>query len=159
MKLRPPQLPLLLDAAAPDSAARWRDGATLSYLGDTVTLQLDTNCREALLDGGSLHVPLPPEATPRQIQDAAEAWLRRQAERIIGTELAMAARRVARAMPPFGLSFAARGSWGRPDGKGGLKFHWRLIEQPAPLIGQVVDRALAELPPPAAEFDLFAAAA
>lgn len=159
MRPRPPQLPLQLDAAAPDPAARWRDGAVIDYLGGRVTLCLDTACRDALLDAATLHLPLPPEATPRQIQDGAEAWLRRQAARVIGAELIMAARRAGRAVPAHALSFAGRASWAQADGKGGLRFHWRLIEQPEPVIGQVVRRALAELPPVAAEADLFACAA
>lgn len=159
MRPRPPQLSLLLDAAAPDAAARWRDGAHIDYLGGRATLRLDTACRDALLDGSTLHLPLPPEATPRQIQDGAEAWLRRQAERVIGAELLMATRRAGRAVPAHALSFAARAHWAQADGKGGLRFHWRLIEQPEPVIGQVVQQALAALPPPVAEADLFAAAA
>lgn len=159
MRPRPPQLSLLLDAAAPDAAARWRDGASLAYLGGAVTLRLDTTCREALLDAATLHLPLPPEATPRQIQDGAEAWLRRQAGRVLGSELIMAARRAGRAVPAHSLSFASRASWAQADGKGGLRFHWRLIEQPEPMIGQVVQRALAALPPVVAEADLFAFAA
>jgi predicted metal-dependent hydrolase len=159
MRPRPPQLSLLLDAAAPDAGSRWRDGAALDYLGGRLTLCLDTTCRDALFDGAILHLPLPPEATPRQIQDGAEAWLRRQAERVIGAELVMAARRAGRPVPPHALSFAARASWAVADGKGGLRFHWRLIEQGEPVIGQVVSRALAELPPPLEEIDLFAAAA
>ncbi|WP_121239837.1 YgjP-like metallopeptidase domain-containing protein [Sulfurisoma sediminicola] len=159
MRPRPPQLSLLLDAAAPDAGSRWRDGASLDYLGGRLTLCLDTTCRDAQLDGTILHLPLPPEATPRQIQDGAEAWLRRQAERVIGAELVMAARRAGRPVPPHALSFAARASWAGADGKGGLRFHWRLIEQAEPVIGQVVQLALSELPPIVAEADLFAFAA
>jgi predicted metal-dependent hydrolase len=159
MRPRPPQLSLLLDAAAPDAGERWRDGASVDYLGGKLTLRLDTACRDALLDASTLHLPLPPEATPRQIQDGAEAWLRRQAGRVIGAELVMAARRAGRPLPAHALSFAARASWAVADGKGGLRFHWRLIEQPEPVIGQVVQRALAELPPIFVEADLFAVAA
>ncbi|MDP2792717.1 MAG: DUF45 domain-containing protein [Sulfurisoma sp.] len=159
MRPRPPQLSLLLDAAAPDAAARWRDGVSVDYLGGKLTLRLDTACRDALLDGSTLHLPLPPAATPRQIQDGAEAWLRRQAGRVIGAELIMASRRAGRAVPAYALSFASRTSWTQVDDKGGLRFHWRLIEQPEPVIGQVVRRALAELPPVVAEADLFAFAA
>lgn len=159
MKRRPPQLSLLLDAAAPDAGERWRDGASVDYLGGRLLLCLDTACREALLDTATLHLPLPPEATPRQIQDAAEAWLRRQAERVIGAELVMAARRAARPVPAHALSFAARAGWTQDDGKGGLRFHWRLIEQPEEVIGQVVRRALEALAPVVTESDLFAVAA
>jgi len=159
MKRRPPQLSLLLDAAAPDAGERWRDGASVDYLGGRLLLCLDTGCREALLDTVILHLPLPPEATPRQIQDAAEAWLRRQAERVIGAELVMAARRAGRPVPAHGLSFATRAGWAQDDGKGGLRFHWRLIEQPEEVIAHVVSRALTSLAPVVTESDLFVVSA
>lgn len=159
MKPRPPQLTLLLDARTPDPAARWRDGATIACLGASLTLCLDTARKDAVLDGTVLHLPLPPEATPRQIQDRAEAWLREQAARVIGAQLVIEARRLGRPAPGIALSFAARAGWAQTDGKGGLRFHWRLVEQPAEIIEQVVRRALAVLPAPTPATDLFAAAA
>ena len=73
---RNPQLALRLDDSAPDPATRWSEGAELAYLGGIVRLTLDTVRKDALLEGEILHLPLPPQATPRQIQDRAEAWLR-----------------------------------------------------------------------------------
>lgn len=154
---RPPQLALRLDAEAPDAAARWRDGAPLAYLGGAVTLRLDTACKEALLDGSDLHLPLPPEATPRQVQDAAESWLRARAVRVISAQVVMAARQFGREAPNVSLSFAARGSWAQVVDRG-LRFHWRLIEQPPEAIAQVVERAVAGLPRVEASLDLFALA-
>lgn len=157
-RLKVPQLPLQLDAANPDAAARWRDGTCVPYLGGTVTLQLDTACREAMLDGNTLHLPLPPEATPRQIQDAAEAWLRKQVAGVIAAAVGMTARGMARPAPRISFSFAARGNWWQADAHGGLRFHWRLIEQSEAVIVQAVRQALANLPLPATEPDLFALA-
>ncbi|MBU1236768.1 MAG: M48 family metallopeptidase [Gammaproteobacteria bacterium] len=154
---RKPQLALRLDAAAPDVAARWRDGASLACLGATVTLRLDTACKEAMFADGQLHLPLPPEATPRQIQDAAESWLRAYAVRVISAQVVMAARPLRRAPPAVSLSFAARGSWAQPHDRG-LRFHWRLIEQPPEVIAQVVERAVAALPKVEDSLDLFALA-
>lgn len=158
-RLQAPQLPLQLDVAPPDAAARWCDGVTCAYLGGTVVLSLDTASREAHLEGATLHLPLPPEATPRQIQDGAEAWLRAQAAELIETALANAARSMNRPVPHTKLSFAARANWWQPDAKGGLRFHWRLVEQPEAVLVQVVRQALAGLPLTAAEPDLFALAA
>jgi predicted metal-dependent hydrolase len=151
---RPPQLALRLEAETPDLAARWRDGAPLTYLGGAVTLRLDTACKEALLDGDDLHLPLPPEATPRQVQDAAESWLRARALRVISAQVVMAARQLGRDVPKVSLSFAARGSWAQVVDHG-LRFHWRLIEQPQEAIAQVVERAVAGLPRTEASLDLF----
>jgi predicted metal-dependent hydrolase len=154
---RQPQLALRLDAEAPDAAARWRDGASLAYLGAAVTLRLDTDCKEALLADGELHLPLPPESSPRQIQDAAESWQRARAMRVIAAQAVMAARALGRAEPNVSLSFSTRVSWAQMV-DGGLRFHWRLIEQPQEIIAHVVERAVAGLPHVAATLDLFALA-
>ena len=157
MKQRNPQLALRLDGCADDAAMRWHDGALLACLGKAATLRLGAGRKEAVLEGDDLHLPLPPEASSRQIQDAAEAWLRAQAVRLISAALATESRRLGCPVPEASLSFAGRASWVRQDGKGGLRFHWRLVEQPEDVIGQVVRRALMELPAPASAPDLFAA--
>jgi predicted metal-dependent hydrolase len=159
MKARNPQLALRLDAAAPDPGTRWCEGAPLAYLGAAVTLCLGTEYKEAALEGGELHLPLPPGASPRQIQDAAESWLRARALGVIHAQLTMEARRRGQPVPAFSLSFAARAGWVQPDAKGGLRFQWRLVEQPPEVIAQVVARALGALPAPAAIEDLFALSA
>ena len=151
MKARNPQLRLRLDAAAPDRAERWRDGAGLPYLGGTLILRLDTDRGTAVREDDCLHLPLPPGALPRQIQDGAEAWLRQEAARVIGASIA----RQTPGSPRWALSFAARGGPAQVAADGGLRFNWRLIEQPAAVIDQVVARALASLPRAAANADLW----
>lgn len=155
---RQPQLALRLDAEAPDPAAHWRDGASLVYLGELVTLRLDTRCKEAALEGTELHLPLPPEATTRQIQDAAESWLRARALRIVSARITMAARSLGRPVPGVSLSFSARGSWTQADARGGLRCHWRLVEQPEEVIAEVIEKAVTALPRAEATADLFALA-
>lgn len=146
MKPRSPQLSLRLDSAPPDPALRWRDGAALAYLGGHLVLRLDTDRKDAVLDAAALHLPLPPAAMPRQIQDGVEAWLRREATRLIGASLERQAQRVGRSVPRWALSFAARGGWVSQHADGSLRFNWRLVEQPAGVIDQVVGQALAALP-------------
>lgn len=159
MKQRPPQLDLRLELAAPDPAAQWRDGARIAYLGGDIGLKLDTLYRDADLERGVLHLPLPPEATPRQIQDRAEAWLREEAQRLLTMCIERQARQLERPVPRCTLSFAARTNWAQPDGRGGLRCNWRLIEQPMVVIEQVIGRAVAALPATGATDDLFACAA
>jgi predicted metal-dependent hydrolase len=154
---RPPQFALRLDAEAPDAAMRWRDGARLAYLGQSLALRLDTDCKEAVLDAAELHLPLPPEATPRQIQDTAESWLRARALRVISAQVVMAARGQSRAVPKVLLSFSARGSWAQVEDSA-LRIHWRLIEQPQEVIAHVVERAVASLPRAEATLELFSLA-
>lgn len=159
MKPRHPQLALRLDFEAPDPGARWCDGARLPYLGGEILLSLSTDRRAASLEDGVLHLPLPPEASARQVQDGAEAWLRKEAARLLAVCIAIEARRIGRAAPHCSLSFAARASWVQPDGRGGLRCNWRLIEQPLETIEQTIALALAKLPAAEAAPDLFAFAA
>jgi predicted metal-dependent hydrolase len=158
MRKRQSQLALRLDAETPDPATRWCEGAPLAYRGDFVTLRLDTRCKEAVLEGGELHLPLPPEATARQIQDAAESWLRSRALRLIAAQAVLSARHLGRPAPNVSLSFSARGSWSQADGKGGLRCHWRLVEQPQEVIAEVIEKAVAAMPRAESTPDLFALA-
>lgn len=152
---RGPQLKLKLDSSAPDAAARWHDGAVLIFLGGSLRLVLGTVQREALCEGDELALPLPPQATPRQIQDSAEAWLRTEAKRrlqqIIEQKSALAGRRA----PRLALSFAARGNWVEVQDRDSLRCNWRLIEQPMQHIEQAIARAIASLPSQDGELDLF----
>lgn len=158
MKQRSPQLSLRLDSAPPDPAARWRDGASLAFLGGHIALRLDTDRKTADLDGVILHLPLPPAATPRQVQDGVEAWLRQEAARLIGASVERHAQRLGldgQHAPRWALSFSARGGWAQSHADGMLRFNWRLIEQPAALIDQTVGRALAALPTGSATADFW----
>lgn len=157
--MRDPQLALRLEAEPPVAGPRWGDGALLPYLGESIRLSLDGDCKEARLEAGRLHLPLPPAATPRQVQDAAESWLRAQALAVIGAQLVMECRRLGLKVPACSLSFSSRSGWAQPDDKGGLRFQWRLVEQPPEVIAQVVARAAATLPRPGAIQDLFALSA
>jgi len=141
MKVRSPQLSLRLEAA-PAAATRWHEGAELPFLGGRLLLKLATREQSAAAAGQVLHLSLPPGATPRQIQDAAEAWLRREATLFIDAALR---RLCPGAAPRWRFSFAARGNWTevRPDAT--LRLNWRLIEQPLPMIEQSLARALATL--------------
>ena len=156
------QLDLRLDGSAPDPASRWHDGALLAFLGGRLRLVLGTRHKEALQEGDTLSLPLPPHATPRQIQDRAEAWLRAEAKRrlqqIIDQKfmerrapLSLTGRRA----PRLALSFAARGHWVEARDHDTLRCNWRLIEQPMAVIEQAIARGVAALPPEEGGFDLF----
>ena len=166
---RSPQLKLKLGSDEPDPASRWHDGATLAYLGGSLRLVLGTRHKEALREGDTLDLPLPPQATPRQIQDRAEAWLREEAKRllqqVIDQQWALAGPRSripgrqspGRRAPRLSLSFAARSHWVEAQSEDSLRCNWRLIEQPMPVIEQAIARAIATLPPEGGGFDLFGA--
>ena len=140
MKVRSPQLSLRLEGEPQAAAPRWADGAELPFLGGRLRLLLATQAQSTAAQGEVLHLPLPPGATPRQIQDAAEAWLRREATLFIDAALA---RLCAGPVPPWRFSFAARGNWTELRADATLRLNWRLIEQPLPVIEQSLAQAIA----------------
>lgn len=152
---RDPQLSFRLGNAQAEPASPWHEGAQLAFLAGRLRLVLDTRHKDALREGDTLHLPLPPEATPRQIQDGAEAWLRQEAKRrleeIIEQKSALAGRRP----PRLALSFAARGHWVETQNGDTLRCNWRLIEHALPVIEQAVARAIATLPEEGGSVDLF----
>jgi predicted metal-dependent hydrolase len=155
MTTRRPQLDLRLDSAPPNPAARWHDGALLIYLGRSVVLRLSTGASVAFLEENMLHLPLPPQASPRQIQDSAEAWLRREATRIIAAGVAREAQHRGLTNARWALSFGLRRGGFELHRDGSLRFNWRMIEQPTEVIDDVIARAIAVLPPPADSIDLW----
>ena len=152
---RQPQLALKLDSTAADPASRWHDGAALAFLGGSLRLVLGTQHQEALREGDTLDLPLPPQATPRQIQDRAEAWLRDEAKRLLSQVIEQKSALAGRRAPRLALSFAARGHWVEVQDDDSLRCNWRLIEQPMAVIEQAIARAIATLPPEDKGFDLF----
>jgi len=152
---RNPQIALRLDGSQPDPAGRWHDGAALAYLGGSLHLVLGTQHKEALREGDTLDLPLPPEATPRQIQDRAEAWLREEAKQILQQVIAQKSALAGRRAPRLALSFAARGHWVEAQGGDVLRCNWRLIEQSLPVIEQAIAHGIAALPAEHQGFDLF----
>lgn len=157
MPQRNPQLNLRLDAASPLDDTPWQAGGTIVYLGTRLTLVLDTAAREPLRSGSELHLPLPPAATPRQIRDAAESWLRDEALRVFAAALqkSACARRRLDAVPRVVLRFGKRSDWTKREGDV-LRCHWRLIEQPPGVIEQVLGHALSQGQPAQVGDDLFA---
>lgn len=134
MARRSPQLTLRLDAAAA-AAPPWQTDGRIAYLGASLKLKLDTTAPEAARIDDELHLPLPPAATPRQIRDAAESWLREEALRIMQNSAA-AVRHDLRVV----LCYGKRSDWAKREGNL-LRCHWRLIEHPLPIIEQVLGRA------------------
>ena len=157
MRSRIPQLTLRLEAATPDTDASWHAGGSIAYLGTTLSLVLDTACRTPERIGEELHLPLPPAATPRQIRDAAESWLRDEALTAIRLSIAQKSALAGRRSPDIALVFGKRSDWVQRDGDK-LRCHWRLIEQSPAVIEQVLGRTLAAMQPAPVCDDLFAVA-
>lgn len=133
----------------------WRAGGRIVYLGGSLSLVLDTSSREPTHMADELHLPLPPAASPRQIRDAAESWLRDEALRTFTASVAQKSALAGRQPPGIALAFGKRSDWVRIDGKT-LRCHWRLIEQAPAIIDQVLGRALVTWQPAPLSDDLFA---
>lgn len=127
----------------------------LTYLGSCLTLRTQATGHGPLRLGDELHLPLPPDASARQIQDGVEAWLRQEARRVIGACLEAEQQRLGGVLPEWTLSFAVQGAWVQETAEGGLRFNWRLIEQTPDVIHQTVAAALAGLSRPGSCGDLW----
>lgn len=130
----------------------WKDGATLPFLGQPVTLVLDPRQRHgrggAVLTEGDgaqvLHIGLPHTATPEQLRDVAQAWLMRQARRVFTARLDHFAPLLNVRWQKLSLSSAGT-RWGSASADGSIRLNWRLIHFREPIIDYVVVHELAHL--------------
>lgn len=144
------------DRARKHAAARieWRDGATLPFLGGTVIVVLDARTTGAVLDAGAstlpgvprltLHVGLPQTASPVQIRDVVQAWLKRQARRVFEERCMHFAPLLRVRINRLTLS-SAQTRWGSASADGSIRLNWRLIHFALATIDYVVAHELAHL--------------
>lgn len=136
----------------------WRDGASLPFLGEPMTLVLDAHAQGAaleaqasLLPGASqrtaarrLRVGMPAAAEPARIRAAVEDWLQRQAIRLFEERCALYAPRLGVRVKRLALSNAQM-RWGSASADGSVRFSWRLVHFGLPTIDYVVAHELAHL--------------
>ena len=130
----------------------WKEGATLPFLGQPVTLVLDPRQQHgrggAVLAEGDgaqvLHIGLPHTATPEQLRDVAQAWLMRQARRVFIARLDHFAPQLDVRWQKLSLSSAGT-RWGSASADGSIRLNWRLIHFREPIIDYVVVHELAHL--------------
>lgn len=136
----------------------WKDGATLPFLGEVVTLVLDPRHdfgavgaelkapaeNQAGGAGQRLHIGLPHHATPEQIRDAAQAWLMRQARRIFTERLDHFAPQLGVQWQRLSLSNAGT-RWGSAKSDGSIRLNWRLIHFKPGVLDYVVVHELSHL--------------
>jgi predicted metal-dependent hydrolase len=138
------------------AAARvvWREGATLPFLGQTLTLVLDPRISGARLQGAeqplpgvphlTLHLGLPQGAAPEQLRDTVQSWLQRQARRVFEERCAVYAPRLGVQVRRLALSSATT-RWGSASADGSIRLNWRLVHFAVPVIDYVVTHELAHL--------------
>ncbi|MCA8254105.1 M48 family metallopeptidase [Burkholderia sp. AU31624] len=122
----------------------WRDGATLPYLGKTVTIALGAGAVAFDTDALRLSLPLPVQADMQQIKDRVQGWLQGEAKRIFGARLAVYAEKLGVTYSMYALSSAAT-RWGSCSSDGKIRLNWRLIHFPMSIIDYVVAHELSHL--------------
>jgi predicted metal-dependent hydrolase len=132
----------------------WRDGTSLPFLGETVIVVLDPGTTGSVLHTAqdtlpgvprlTLHVGLPQHATPEQIRDAVQSWLKRQAKRVFEERCHHFAQQLGVRWTRLSLSSAST-RWGSANADGAIRLHWRLIHFALPTIDYVVAHELAHL--------------
>ena len=139
----------------------WRDGTTIPFLGETVTVVLDARATGAVLHTHddacadapakpagvshlTLHVGLPHSAAPEQIRDIVQSWLQRQARRVFEERCAHFAQQLGVRVTRLSLS-SAQTRWGSASADGSIRLNWRLIHFAMPSIDYVVAHELAHL--------------
>lgn len=134
----------------------WKDGASFPFLGEQVILVLDPrhaaagavlNTDAESLPGVprlTLHVGLPHHAEEKQIRDAVQAWLMRQAKRLFTERLDHFAPLLGVRWRKLALSSAGT-RWGTAHSDGLIRLNWRLIHFRLPVIDYVVAHELSHL--------------
>lgn len=124
----------------------WQDGASLPFLGKSITLKLESPIGALMFDADAcmLHLGLPPSATEQQIKDRVQGWLQTQARRLFGERLDVYAERLGVRHSAYALSSAAT-RWGSCTADGKIRLSWRLVHFPMSLIDYVVAHELAHL--------------
>ncbi len=115
---------------SPPPAMRWCDGATLPYLGGTITLRLRADAQRISIafntTTAELTVSLPTDASEQQLKDRVQGWLQREAHRVFAERLPLYAAKLAVTVHSFRLS-SARTRWGSCTADGRIRLNWRLI--------------------------------
>ncbi len=146
---------------ASDLARRveWRDGTTITYLGEPVVVVLDdcmtgvllaepcSDAAQATLGGVPqrlLRVGLRSDASASAIRDTVHAWLQRQALETFESRCAHFAAKLGVKVTRLSLS-AARTRWGSAGADGAVRLNWRLVHYDMACIDYVVVHELSHL--------------
>ena len=137
----------------------WRDGASLPFLGEPVTLVIDPRHAFGSIGGElkiaelagdpaapqkTLHIGLAQDATAEQIRDSVQAWLMRQAKQIFTERLNHFAPHLGVQWRKLSLSSAGT-RWGSASADGAIRLNWRLIHFKLSVIDYVVVHELSHL--------------
>ena len=149
----------------------WKNGATLPFLGEAVTVVIDPrhafgdvggelkagiagaslmpdgaqrNAADTAAPTATLHIGLAHGATEQQIRDSVQAWLMRQAKRLFTERLNHFAPHLGVHWRKLSLSSAGT-RWGSASADGAIRLNWRLIHFKPSVIDYVVVHELSHL--------------
>jgi hypothetical protein len=127
---------------------QWREGATLEYLGRSLSLVLDPTHAfagaGASVQGDRLLVGLSRDAGEERLKDAVHAWLMREARELFRQRLDHFAAHMGVRYTQLRLSSAGT-RWGSASADGRIRLNWRLIHLSMDLIDYVVVHELSHL--------------
>jgi len=123
---------------------RWEHGASLRFLGTTLTLALDADARGVSREGERLVVGLAPLAGAEQLKDRVQGWLQARAREVFAERIPLFAQRLGLEPSRWSLS-SARTRWGSCTPDGAIRLNWRLVHFPLEIIDYVIAHELAHL--------------
>jgi predicted metal-dependent hydrolase len=126
---------------------QWRDGATLPYLGQDLTLRIRTGQSIGAAydeDTRELTISLPADAGEQQLKDRVQGWLQARAKEIFAARLPVYAAKLGVTYQSFALSSATT-QWGSCTSDGRIRLNWRLMHFALPLIDYVIAHELSHL--------------
>jgi predicted metal-dependent hydrolase len=126
---------------------QWRDGATLPYFGNDITLRIVATQTAGISYDAStreLTACLPAGATEQQLKDRVQGWLQVEAKRLFAERLPFYAEKLGVRYQSFALS-SAMTQWGSCTADGKIRLNWRLMHFALPQIDYVIAHELSHL--------------
>ena len=130
----------------------WKNGATILFLGQPVTLVADLQCSETRLNFAvspglarqTLHLAVASDATPTHMQDAVRVWMQQQARMLFTARLDHFTLQLGVQWRKLSLTSATT-RWGSASASGAIRLNWRLMHFSQPVIDYVVVHELSHL--------------
>lgn len=126
---------------------QWRDGATLPYLGNEITLRIMATHSVGISYDSVTHeltVCLPADATEQQLKDRVQGWLQAEAKRLFAERLPLYAEKLGVSYQSFTLT-SAMTQWGSCTADGKIRLNWRLMHFAMQQIDYVIAHELSHL--------------
>ncbi len=134
----------------PEQQTPWRDGASLPYLGENLTLRLQESASSKAVHinhdpyVNTLTISLPANTTEQELKKQLQRWLQSQAQQLFVERVQFYGEKLGAFPTALALS-SANTRWGSCTSKGKIRLNWRLMHFPLPLIDYVIAHELAHL--------------